>query len=335
MKRLCLAVWIALGLGGPAPAQSPQFGTAPSQWRVEFPQTDFDRTTVHFNEILSVIGRDQIPAVQAVTFLSAAQETRLDPREPVLSVQIDGAAPRAYPIRYLMFHEIANDVVAGIPIAVTYCPLCNSGMVFDRRVQGQTVRFGVSGKLRNSDMVMYDLETESLWQQAVGEGIVGQFAGAELTQLPAWMESWAEFSARAPDGLVMDAPLQAPYGRNPYVGYDTQDRPYATFYTGDNPPHDIPALMRVVRVGDRAWTLARLQQATPLTEAGVTITWTEGQASAMDSAQIAEGREVGSIRVRDATSGADLPHDVLFAFAFHAFWPEGQWMLGAQEGRTK
>ena len=328
MKRLCLALMIALGLRSPALAQKADLGTAPSHWRAEFPLTDFDRSNVHFSEILSVIGRDQILAVQTVTFLSGSDETRLDPREPVLTVQMEGAAPRAYPIRYLMFHEIANDVVAGVPIAVTYCPLCNSGMVFDRRVQGQVLSFGVSGKLRNSDMVMYDLETESFWQQAVGEGIVGQFAGAQLTQIPAWMESWAEFTARAPDGLVMDAPLQTAYGRNPYVGYDSQDRPYATFYTGDNPPHGIPALMRVVRVGDRAWTLARLQQTTPLTEAGVTITWTEGQASAMDTSQISEGREVGSIRVRDAKTSADLPHDVLFAFAFHAFWPDGQWMLG-------
>ena len=327
MKILSLAFATLVGLSTVVSAQTQDFGTAPEHWKFDFPKTDFTNTNVHFNEITTVIRRDQIPAIHDVRYIEGRAETRLDAREPVLTVEIDGTEPRAYPIRYLMFHEIANDVVGGVPIAVTYCPLCNSAMVFDRRIADQTVSFGVSGKLRSSDMVMYDLETQSFWQQAVGEGIVGAYAGTQLTQLPAWMESWAEFTARNPGGLVMDAPMSAPYGRNPYVGYDTQDRPYAQFYSGENPPHDIPALMRVVRVGDRAWTLGRLQEAAPVTEAGVTITWTEGQASAMDTSQIADGREVGTIRVKDATTGADLPHDVMFAFAFHALWPAGEWML--------
>ena len=86
-------------------------------------------------------------------------------------------------------------------------------------------------------------------------------------------------------------------------------------------------LMRVVRVGDRAWTFSRLREAGQLTEAGVTITWEAGQASALDAGQVAQGRDVGNVRVRDA-QGRDVPHDVLFAFAFHVFWPEGEWMLG-------
>jgi len=328
MKTVLLAVATLAGFSSGLLAQTQDFGTAPDHWAIDFPKTDFSQTEVHFREITTVIRRDQIPAIHEPRFIAAEAERRLDAREPVLTVEIDGAVPRAYPIRYLMFHEIVNDVVEAVPLAVTYCPLCNSAMVFDRRVADQVLRFGVSGKLRNSDMIMYDLETQSFWQQAVGRGLVGSYAGNAMRPLPAWMESWAEFTARNRDGLVMDAPMSAPYGRNPYVGYDTQDRPYAQFYTGENPPHDIPALMRVVRVGDRAWTLARLQEAAPLTEAGGTIFWTKGQASAMDTGQIAQGRDVGSIRVKDATTGADLPHDVLFAFAFHAFWPDGEWMLG-------
>ncbi len=326
MKHLALTL-AALLVAIPATAQD--FGTAPTHWSSAFPLTDFEQTTVHFTEIQTVIGRDQIPAIHDVSYLPTSDETRLDPREPVLTLEIEGTEPRAYPIRYLMFHEIANDVVGGVPVAVTYCPLCNSGMVFDRRVGDQTISFGVSGKLRKSDMVMYDLETESFWQQAVGEGIVGQFAGTELTQLPAWMESWAEFSERNPGGLVMDAPRRlGQYGRNPYVGYDSQDRPYAQFYNGENPPHDIPALMRVVRVGEAAWPISRFEEAAEVVENGVRITWRAGQASAMDTGVIAEGRDVGTIRVFDAQTGENLPHDVIFAFAFHAFWPEGDWMLG-------
>ena len=147
----------------------------------------------------------------------------------------------------------------------------------------------------------------------------------ELTQLPAWMESFAQFKARNPEGLVMDQPrMGGGYGRNPYVNYDSSTRPF--LYNGEMPPHDIPALARVVRVGDRAWPFERLRAEGEVAEAGVTLTWIEGQASALDSAQIGEGREVGTVRVRDA-SGADLPHDVMFAFAYHAFFPEGEWML--------
>ena len=185
--------------------------------------------------------------------------------------------------------------------------------------------FGVSGKLRMSDMVMYDRQTESWWQQAVGEAIVGELTGMELETLPSWMESWEAFSTRNPEGLVMDEPdYPRRYGANPYVQYDSSHRPF--LYSGEMPPHDIPALARVVRVGDRAWPLTRLSEEGEIAEAGVVLSWSEGQASALDAARIGAGREVGNVRVRDG-SGADLAHDVMFAFAFHAFWPEGQWML--------
>jgi hypothetical protein len=115
------------------------------------------------------------------------------------------------------------------------------------------------------------------------------------------------------------------YGTNPYRGYDSSHRPF--LYSGAPPPHGIPALARVVRVGDRAWPLSRLRETPDITEAGVSLTWARGKASALDTAQIAQGRDVGMIRVRDG-AGRDLPHDVLFAFAFHAFWPDGTWMLG-------
>jgi hypothetical protein len=115
------------------------------------------------------------------------------------------------------------------------------------------------------------------------------------------------------------------YGRNPYVGYDSAARPF--LYDGEPPPHGIPALARVVRVGDRAWPVERVRDFGPVSEAGVTITWSEGQASALDTADIGQGREVGTIRVRDG-AGRDVAHDVLFAFAFHAFFPDGEWMIG-------
>ncbi|NYS23891.1 DUF3179 domain-containing protein [Rhodobacteraceae bacterium 2376] len=299
----------------------------PAQWVREWPQTDFTRTTIAFDEVIAGgPPKDGIPAIWAPAHLPAAQETRLDDREPVLTYDPPDAPARAYPIRYLMWHEIVNDVVEGLPIAVTYCPLCNSAMVFDARVDGVRHSFGVSGKLRHSDMIMYDRETKSWWQQAVGKGVVGAHAGAVLTQLPGWMESWAEFRDRNPDGLVMDQPdWRRAYGSNPYVGYDSAARPF--LYRGEDPPHGIHPLARVVRVGDRAWTFARLRAAGEIREAGVVLNWAPGQASALDSRTIADGRDVGTVRVRDA-EGRDLPHDIPFAFAFHAFFPDGVWMLG-------
>ncbi|MEM1428803.1 MAG: DUF3179 domain-containing protein [Pseudomonadota bacterium] len=311
---------LALCLALPASAD-------PAAWRHEWPNTDFSITTVAaWSEILSGgPPKDGIPALDAPSFLAVADETRLGAREPVVTVELDGATPRAYPIRYLTWHEIVNDSVAGIPIAVTFCPLCNSAPTFDRRVGETVLEFGVSGKLRNSDMVMYDRQTESWWQQALGQGIVGHYTGETLTQLPTWMESWEEFSTRNPDGLVMDEPGYArSYGRNPYVSYDSSTRPF--LYAGELPPHDIPALARVVRVEDAAWPVARLREAGEITENDVTLSWAAGQASALDAPSIAQGKDVGTIRVRDG-SGRDLPHDVMFAFAFHAFFPQGEWMI--------
>ncbi len=321
-RLLLTAFFVALGLWAQSLRAEPQF------WKNEFPKTDFSVTSVEsWTEILSGgPGRDGIPALSDPAFISVMDETRLGAREPVIAVELEGQTPRAYPIRYLTWHEIVNDQIGDHPIAVTFCPLCNSGIVFDRRIDGKTLTFGVTGKLRNSDMVMYDRETESWWQQAIGTAIVGTLTGKTLEALPAWMESWAEFSRRNPEALVMDQPnVRRPYGRNPYVGYDSRNRPYP-FFSGENPPHGIPALARVVRVGNRAWPVTRLAEQATITEAGVTLSWTEGQASALDDDRIANGRDVGTIRVRDA-SGNDLPHDVLFAFAFHAFWPDGIWML--------
>jgi len=301
---------------------------SPEFWKFEWPNTDFETTTVdNWVEIMSGgPPKDGIPAIDDPTFVAVADKPNLTGREPVIALEIEGEIPRAYPIRYLTWHEIVNDEVGEIPVAVTFCPLCNSGITFDRRIAQGTLSFGVSGKLRNSDMIMYDRETESWWQQAIGEAIVGDLTGTELVSLPSWMESWEAFSTRNPDGLVMEQPaFNRNYGANPYVRYDSSNRPF--LYSGEMPPHDIPALARVVRVGDRAWLLTRLAEEGTLSEAGVNFTWTQGQASALDSSDIGAGKEVGNVRVRDA-DGNDLAHDVMFAFAYHAFWPDGEWMLG-------
>jgi hypothetical protein len=316
-------IFLALGLSLAVTSASAD----PSFWKFEWPKTDFEKNSIrNWVEIMSGgPPKDGIPALTDPKFRKASSETRIKGPEPVITVEINGDV-RAYPVRYLTWHEIANDTVGGVPVAVTFCPLCNSGITFDRRIKQGTLTFGVSGKLCNSDMIMYDRETESWWQQAIGTAIVGDLEGTELTPIPSWMESWDEFRTRHPEGLVMDEPdFSRQYGRNPYVSYDSSTKPF--LYSGENPPHGIPPLERVVRVGDMAWPLTRLAKLGGVSEAGVTLSWAAGQASALDASQIAKGRDVGSVRVRDA-KGNDLPHDVMFAFAFHAFWPDGNWMLG-------
>ncbi|MBT6188795.1 MAG: DUF3179 domain-containing protein, partial [Tateyamaria sp.] len=157
LKRIALALGLSLVMG--TASASPEF------WQHEWPKTDFEKTTVeNWVEIMSGgPPKDGIPALSNPKFRKAITETRIGGTEPVITVEINGDA-RAYPVRYLTWHEIANDVVGGVPVAVTFCPLCNSGITFDRRVKQGTLTFGVSGKLRNSDMLMYDRETETWWQ---------------------------------------------------------------------------------------------------------------------------------------------------------------------------
>lgn len=321
-KIIALIIAMAVGLALPSFAQV-------SRWEREWPNTDFSKFGVDLSEILSGgVAKDGIPALRTVTFHKAGDEDRVAAREPVITVEMEGQVPRAYPIRYLTWHEIANDEIGGVPVAVTFCPLCNSGFVFDRRVNGQVLNFGVSGKLRNSDMVMFDRETQSWWQQLIGTGIVGELTGTKLVPIVSWMESWDEFKTRNPEGLVMDEPnARREYGSNPYQGYDSLSRPF--LYNGELPPNGIPALARVLKVGDKAWPLERLRDVETLEEDGLIISWVAGQASALDSGPIGKGKDVGTIRVRDAKTGEDVVHDIVFAFAFHAFFPGGEWMTGS------
>lgn len=150
----------------------------------------------------------------------------LEALEPVISFELNGDA-RAYPLQILMWHEIVNDTVGGTPVSVTFCPLCNSAIVFDRNFNDLVLTFGTSGMLRNSDLIMWDRQTETWWQQLTGEGIIGQLAGHKLTFIPAQIISWQDFKSANPAGqeLSRDTGLGRRYGQNPYAGYDRVDNP--------------------------------------------------------------------------------------------------------------
>jgi hypothetical protein len=316
MRRPLLAFAISLSVVPPLAAQ-------PAQWRLEWPDTDFTRHSVRFDEIIpGGPARDGIPSIDDPTFVPVAR-AELPDNEPVIGLMIDGDA-RAYPLRILIWHEIVNDVVGGVPVAVTYCPLCNTGIVFDRRVGERVLEFGTTGKLRNSDLVMYDRATESWWQQFLGEAIVGELTGARLTMLPSRLESFANFKERAPEGQVQIAvggPMRA-YGDNPYAGYDSAPAPF--LYHGTLPAGIAP-LARVVRVGNQAWSLDLVRKKAPFEVGDLRFTWEAGQASALDTSVIAEGADVGDVLVerRTADGWADADYSVDFAFAFRAFYPDG------------
>ena len=298
--------------------------STPDRWRWEWKQTNFDKHSIDFSEIMSGgPPKDGIPAVDDPTFVSVDAIEDMAETEPVIGVVINGKA-RAYPLSILIWHEIVNDELAGVPITVTFCPLCNAAVVFDRRLDGQVLDFGTTGKLRNSDLVMYDRQTESWWQQFLGEAIVGDLLGKRLTMLPARLESFAHFKARAPKGevLVPNNQNYRRYGANPYQGYDTSPQPF--LYRGSM-PSNIGPLDRVVSLGEKgawSWTLLR-QKGTIETADGIIMKWEAGQNSALDSWRIADGRDVGNVTVQRAVEGKmeDVVYGVDFAFAYHAFYP--------------
>ena len=199
----------------------------------QWPNTDFDKALVDLDEIFSGgPPKDGIPAIDEPKFVSVASASAwVDDQEPVIAVEVDGLA-RAYPIQILMFHEIVNDTVAGLPLSVTFCPLCNASIVFDRRVGDKVLDFGTTGRLRKSDLVMYDRQSESWWQQFNGTAIVGTYTGTVLQRYPASIVAFAEFRNAYADGEVLsrDTGHRRPYGSNPYRGYDTTtSRPFLFF----------------------------------------------------------------------------------------------------------
>lgn len=222
-----------------------------AQSSADWPLTDFETRSIELNEVMSGgPPRDGIPPIDSPKFVSLeAADEWLHDDEPVVSFESKGDA-RAYPIQILMFHEIVNDSVGGRPVSVTFCPLCNSSIVFDRMVNGQLLDFGTTGWLRKSDLVMYDRQTESWWQQFVGKAIIGRYTGTELTQLNSQIVSYATFKATFADGQVLsrDTGFRREYGRNPYAGYDSiNNSPF--LYNGDLDPR-LPPMERVLSLPD-------------------------------------------------------------------------------------
>ena len=271
--------------------------------------TDFSLHSVAYDEIISGgPPRDGIPPLDSPSFVSPDDaDAWLANQEPVISFELNGEA-KAYPLQILTWHEIVNDEVGGVPVIVTFCPLCNSAIVFDRRLDGVVLDFGTSGRLRNSDLIMWDRQTESWWQQLTGEAIIGKLTGHTLEFLPAPIVSWADFKAAHPAGQVLSQQtgFGRSYGRNPYAGYDEVGKPPFLFF-GDLDGRLLPK-ERVV-----ALTLSGMDVAIPFSalekegvvnysagDSDIAVFFKKGTTSALDLSSIRDSRDVGAAAVFDA-----------------------------------
>jgi len=273
--------------------------------------TDFNIHSVPFQEV-SWGGqpRDGIPAIDEPKYQSVAEGDQwLQDQEAVLLLDIEGDV-RAYPIQILIWHELVNDIVGGKPVSVSYCPLCNTAIVFDTTLEdGRVLDFGTTGNLRNSDLVMYDRQTESWWQQITGEAIIGELTGTKLDFIPAPLVSWKDFMEAHPDGQVLsrETGFQRAYGRQPYILYDSSD-PF--LFSGDVDER-LRATERVATVSsgdvDVAFPFSVLEMEPvvhfDLSGQDIVVFFKKGTASALDASTVAGGKDVGSTGVYQAEAG--------------------------------
>ena len=264
-------------------------------------RTDFSKAAVSPSELIQGQTKDGIPAISEPKFIDVDAVFFLGGLEPVISLVIDGEA-RAYPLQILIWHEIVNDVIGDRAVLVTFCPLCNTAIAFDREVDGEILEFGVSGFLRNSDLVMFDRSTESWWQQITGEAIVGGFTGTKLPALPSTIISWDEFRKAFPDGKVLsqDTGFVRTYGQNPYVGYD--DINSSPFLFRGEADGRLAPMERVVTVelgGETvAYPFSALESEKVIADSvggeAIVVFFKAGTASALDGLKIRNSKDIGT-----------------------------------------
>lgn len=266
--------------------------------------TDWTMRTVGLDEFRLGIGaidpRDRIPPIDEPQFEPIAAADWLDVREPGALVQLGGEV-RFYPLSILTRHEIVNDTFGEAPVVVTFCPLCNTAIAFDARVDGQALRFGVSGLLRNSDLVMWDDVSTSLWQQITGEAVVGQFAGTQLDLIPTSIVAYGDVVENFPDAVALsrDTGFGIEYGANPYRAYSSSTSPF--LFDGEPDPRHA-ALSRVVGVtlddNEKAYPFGSLREQRVVNDevAGtpIVVLWGGETADALDAVDISESEAIGS-----------------------------------------
>ncbi|HBY59073.1 MAG TPA: hypothetical protein DEH78_04585 [Solibacterales bacterium] len=286
------AILLSPVLAPPAGAQ-----LSPAIW-----ETDLSKRLIDWSELKEEgPPKDGIPSLDKPQFEAvAAAASWLVPGEPVVVIERSGVV-RAYPIQILLWHELVNDEFDDAPILVTYCPLCNSALAFDRRVKGRTHTFGVAGFLRHNDMVMYDRQTDSLWQQITGEAIVGTLTGVQLAPVISRVMPFGAFWKAHPKGQVLsrDTGYYPGYGQTTYLGYEhgNLDPSY-----GRAPVRRGARLNRVLAVvadgRRRAYTFDHLRNRgvveDRLRASRYVIFFEEDVLTALDTPRIADSRPVGT-----------------------------------------
>ena len=221
----------------------------------------------------------------------------------MLALEINGDA-RAYPLRIMTWHELVNGTVGGVPVTVSYCPLCNSAVAYDRRVGERILDFGTSGALLNSSLVMYDRQTESLWSHYTGQAVVGHLTGVQLDLIPVQTVSFEKFLSSHPDGQVLglDTGHFRQYGQNPYEFYDSNNQPFLFGGPFDDRLDPITRVLALRAGGEGAvipYDVLAERRVVTFTFAGreLVALFEPGTASALDRPLIAEGRDVGATGV--------------------------------------
>jgi hypothetical protein len=246
---------------------------------------------------------DGIPPIDEPVFESVqAASEWLTPRDPVMAVEVGGEV-RVYPLAIMTWHEIVNDTIGGTPVVVTYCPLCNSALIFERELNGELLDFGTSGRLLHSNLVMYDRQGRNLWSQFTGEVLVGDRLGQELERVPAQLVAFSDVGESLADAKVLsrDTGVDRPYGSNPYEGYDSSGSPF--LFSGETDDR-LAQMDRVVVVKGNpsvAVPLDLLRDERVMTldvdDRQVVMLWAPGTASALDSEDIDQGADVGATGV--------------------------------------
>ncbi|MDP2578231.1 MAG: DUF3179 domain-containing protein [Gemmatimonadota bacterium] len=230
--RRGLTLFVLTGLLATPPAQAAaqeNYDDEPA-WR-----TDLSKYIVHPDSLADAGRRDRVPSINDPKFVSSEEAAEwLGDREPVAVLTLGGEM-RAYPVQILLYHDVVNDWIGDTPVLVSFCILCGSSIAFDRRFDGRVLEFGYAGLLNNSNLVMYDKQTETWWGQIVGEGLVGDYAGERLDMIAAPVMSFKDFKASAPDGRVLsrDTGFDKPYGEGRLVEYDGNPNPIKRVFWKD------------------------------------------------------------------------------------------------------
>ena len=277
---------------------------------------NLSNTSIPKQEILSGgPGKDGIPAILKPSFVSADNAHFMSTNDPVLGISINGQS-RAYPIKILNWHEIVNDQIDGKRFIVSYCPLCGSGMAFSSTINGRALTFGVSGLLYNSDVLMYDHQTESLWSQIKGEAVSGQSIGKHLTQYPLTLTRWGKWQQQHPETLILSTKtgFQRNYQHDPYAGYSRTPRLY--FPVANQAPSIYSSKETVMgfkgRNGVIAFPFTELKKqgkdrfSYTFERQTLTVHWDSQNQSA---------------HITDSL-GKELPSTLLYWFAWYAFYPD-------------